>query len=254
MIYVLKGRLWIELPGKELRLQAGQLVFISPFQKYKLEVEPFRQIQFIRLELNLVGKIVYSRIPETTDLLLTLPGEKIRLAAVVYVTDQDRVIFRSIQLLDMMRYRQYPGFMVLPLVHILLLELKTLFQQQLSSADVALSEPVQLALTILNHRYTEPISVDSLAKEVSLSTSRLQHLFRNETEMTIIEKVHELRINAAKNLLTNSDKAVTDIAFELGFNSRQHFTSVFKKLTEETPSAYRNRRRLNLDYRSDHFM
>ncbi|WOO41556.1 AraC family transcriptional regulator [Rubellicoccus peritrichatus] len=47
------------------------------------------------------------------------------------------------------------------------------------------------------------------------------------------------RTDLAKHLLAESDASITEIAFQCGFNSSQHFATVFKAYTEMTPSDYR---------------
>jgi AraC-like DNA-binding protein len=51
--------------------------------------------------------------------------------------------------------------------------------------------------------------------------------------------VRESRLRRACNWLENSDKTVTEIAFDLGYNDASNFTRAFRKLTGLSPSAYR---------------
>ena len=50
-----------------------------------------------------------------------------------------------------------------------------------------------------------------------------------------------LRLEAARGLLEKTSRPVTDIAFEVGFNSSQYFSTVFLQYTGLTPTGYRNR-------------
>ncbi|HEY8400448.1 MAG TPA: helix-turn-helix transcriptional regulator, partial [Cytophagaceae bacterium] len=55
-----------------------------------------------------------------------------------------------------------------------------------------------------------------------------------------VSEIIELRkLIEAKNLLTYSDKTISEIGFELGYNEKAYFTNVFKKRTGQTPSEFR---------------
>lgn len=43
----------------------------------------------------------------------------------------------------------------------------------------------------------------------------------------------------AKEMLTNTSKSIKEIAFDLGFENKDYFFSVFKKVTQMTPTNYR---------------
>ncbi|WP_317047898.1 helix-turn-helix domain-containing protein [Lutibacter oceani] len=47
-------------------------------------------------------------------------------------------------------------------------------------------------------------------------------------------------VNAAKNLIYDTEKSISEIAYELGFKYPQHFNRMFKKAIGQTPSEYRN--------------
>jgi transcriptional regulator GlxA family with amidase domain len=57
--------------------------------------------------------------------------------------------------------------------------------------------------------------------------------------------VNSLRINRACHLLTSTDRLITDICFEVGFNNISNFNKRFQALTSMTPREYRSRHREN---------
>ena len=57
--------------------------------------------------------------------------------------------------------------------------------------------------------------------------------------MTVIAYVNRLRIEAAKRLLTASDKGVNEIAYQVGFESPKYFYRTFRNLTGVPPAAFR---------------
>lgn len=83
-------------------------------------------------------------------------------------------------------------------------------------------------------------SVKFLADNVHLSPSYLSDLLRKETGKNAQEHIHFYLIDEAKNLLLNSEKNVSEIAYDLGFEYPQYFNKLFKKKTGKTPMEYRN--------------
>ncbi len=83
-------------------------------------------------------------------------------------------------------------------------------------------------------------SVKFLSDNVHLSPSYLSDLLRKETGKNAQEHIHFYLIDEAKNLLLNSEKNVSEIAYDLGFEYPQYFNKLFKKKTGKTPMEYRN--------------
>lgn len=98
---------------------------------------------------------------------------------------------------------------------------------------------VRKALDYLSIHFDQEIKIHEIAAAVGVSAAYLQRLFKKQTGKTLVEKINALRIEKAKLLLETSRLPVTDIAFSVGFNNRQHFTYIFYKLTGSSPAVYR---------------
>jgi AraC-like DNA-binding protein len=83
-------------------------------------------------------------------------------------------------------------------------------------------------------------TVKYLAEKVNLSSGYLSDLLKKETGKNAQEHIHYYLIEAAKNILINSDKTVNEIAYNLGFDYPQYFNKLFKQKTGQTPMEYRN--------------
>lgn len=91
----------------------------------------------------------------------------------------------------------------------------------------------------IDQNFTEPISLESLAKKFFVSTCYLSTIFKQETNMTFKAYIKMLKINKAKEMLTNTDMTIKAIANELGFNSSKYFSKTFHDETGFMPSEYR---------------
>lgn len=91
--------------------------------------------------------------------------------------------------------------------------------------------------------YTLPdITVDRLAEEMKMPAKRLSQTIKQHFHLNFYEFINSYRIEEAKRLLSDpacADKTITEIYFEVGFNSKSVFNTFFKRVVEMTPSQYR---------------
>ena len=62
--------------------------------------------------------------------------------------------------------------------------------------------------------------------------------FKRSTGKTLRDFVEDVRLEIAVNLLINTDKTLTEIAYECGFSSQSYFSYAFKKKMNVTPREY----------------
>ena len=82
-------------------------------------------------------------------------------------------------------------------------------------------------------------TVKYFADKVNLSSNYFGDLVKKETGKTAQEYIQSKIINVAKEKILASEKTVSEIAYELGFQYPQHFTRIFKKNVGCTPTEYR---------------
>jgi len=95
-----------------------------------------------------------------------------------------------------------------------------------------------------NQRYFDPmLGLDTLAAELDMSSSKLSSLINQNSGQNFSDYINKLRINDAKNLLSDPNfdaYTIVSIGLECGFNSKSTFYAAFKKFTGQTPTVYRN--------------
>jgi AraC-like DNA-binding protein len=111
----------------------------------------------------------------------------------------------------------------------------------------ARSEPVRRALRFAAENYASPVTVDDVAREVFLSSSRFAHVFSEEMGIPFHRYLGTLRISRAKALLSNSSLRVIDVAARCGFCNQNYFASVFKTEIGKTPREYRRLQQESID-------
>ena len=85
----------------------------------------------------------------------------------------------------------------------------------------------------------QPISLRQLATVAGMSLSHFKSWFREETGYTPLDYILRAKIRRAKQGLSDLNKPITALAYELGFSSSQYFATVFRKYTGTSPSGYR---------------
>jgi len=131
--------------------------------------------------------------------------------------------------------------------HEAVVKLLTIFAQHLSmlSNQVVVqhdnAEPPVITKAkeyILEHQ-TENLRLGHVAKACNTSTFYFCKMFKKVTGINFTDYLSRVRIEKSKNLLLNPNLRVSEIAFEVGFQSLTHFNRVFKKILGQSPTEYR---------------
>lgn len=85
----------------------------------------------------------------------------------------------------------------------------------------------------------DELSLGTVARVVNMSASYFSGKFKQATGMNFVEYVARTRVEKARNLLQNPHLRVSEIAFEVGFQSLSQFNRAFKKVTGLAPCEYR---------------
>ena len=94
-----------------------------------------------------------------------------------------------------------------------------------------------------SHYASTDISVKNVAESLGISEGHLGHLFRKETDFTLMTYVTNCRIRAAMNLLKDYKHKVYEIAELVGYRDITYFSNTFKKYVGVSPSEYQDRYR-----------
>ena len=107
------------------------------------------------------------------------------------------------------------------------------------------SENQQTALVMahvrryLEDNYMFDISLDSVGEILHISPAYLSAQFKKYQKMNFLDCLTELRINAAKELLTDPFRSSAEVASMVGYEDASYFARAFKKRTGMTPTQYR---------------
>jgi len=88
------------------------------------------------------------------------------------------------------------------------------------------------------HRH---ITLEELASVTHRNPAYISIKFKEETGLGVTNYINQAKIDAAKQLLQDTELTISDVAYTLAFSSQSYFSKLFRELTGETPRDYRMR-------------
>lgn len=130
-----------------------------------------------------------------------------------------------------------------------IVKMLTIFAEHLSLVSNQLlvqhqnSEPpvITRAKAYIQQNHAEDLSLGQVAKAVNTSVFYFCKMFKKATGINFTDYLSRVRIEKAKNLLLNPNLRISEIAYEVGFQSLTHFNRVFKKVLRQSPTEYREK-------------
>lgn len=107
-----------------------------------------------------------------------------------------------------------------------------------ASTDQA-EERINKVFQHIYRNYKRPFRIDQLARLIHLSPGAFCKFFKKITGKTFSDYVNDLRVARASTLLLETDRHITQIAYEVGFESITYFNRVFSRKKKTTPRAFR---------------
>jgi AraC-like DNA-binding protein len=107
------------------------------------------------------------------------------------------------------------------------------------------AEQLFLARRFMEENYSQSINLHTLAEISGYSYDYFRHLFKAETGLSPVRYIMEKRLAAAKHMLVNTRKTISQIAMDCGFSTTSQFCDMFKRATHTTPLQYRKKPFIN---------
>lgn len=94
-------------------------------------------------------------------------------------------------------------------------------------------------ISLLEKNYITERNVSFYAASLNISAKRLNQILKRKYNRTIHQIIHDRLVREAKHQLFVSKKNIKEIAFDLGFEDKSYFSRFFKKMTGQTPEAFK---------------
>lgn len=92
----------------------------------------------------------------------------------------------------------------------------------------------------ISSHYGEALNLNMLAELVYVHPTYLSILFKKKTGCNFKDYLAQIRIKEAMRLLSDLSLRITDVSYQIGYDSPKHFSKVFKEVVGMTPKDYRN--------------
>lgn len=237
-IHIIKGQLLYTVEGQEYMLSDGDIILTKPEELHSFSFP--RQCEYMREFLHIYPGFLKD-FPAVTQILDSrksgcfnhIPAEK----AKKYNLD---IIFDSVR-----EYCEKPlpetDLMVLTLSIQLILKINRLLTDDAPKYTNVISDKKTNSIyDYIDNHYLEDISAASVAEAMYMSHAYASRLFKQKTGMTIKAYINMRRINNAKNLIMEGQKA-TSIFMQCGFKDYSTFYRAFTKYVGTTPDAFKHR-------------
>jgi AraC-like DNA-binding protein len=105
----------------------------------------------------------------------------------------------------------------------------------------ATGAPLGVAIRFISEHYAERITNEDLARACGLSVRAFERQFQAAYQTSPHDYLRGLRVRMSCSPLVFTKKSLAEVASEFGFADQSHFTKEFRRIMDETPSAYRRR-------------
>jgi len=97
-------------------------------------------------------------------------------------------------------------------------------------------------ISLITEEMSKPeLNIDNLASKMGIGRSQFYRKIKALTNYSPVELLRKIRLTKARELLTATDKTISEIAYEVGFSAPAYFTRVFREMFDESPSELRSR-------------
>lgn len=234
--YLVKGEIDYFISEKNYNVYEGDIVIIPPNTLHKT----IPKNDQIRKRILLFINDSYLKGFDSRDVSLW------REVSILHSNKDDRIGVIFQELLE-----EYKNKRNTALLKALTCELVILLQREKEKKDKAIkdSAPSKLISEIIayiNSNYHNKVTLEETAKLFFTNPSYLSRIFKDCTGISFSDFLTNFRIKKALELLLETEQNITQIAFDVGFNSTNHFCKVFKTVMKTSPLQYKKQQQKSL--------
>ena len=242
-----RGHLVWQCEGKTEALKPGSVFFTLPWQEHGSvsEFEPGHEWSFVVIRLPGASPEKPGRFEFPSSLgfdqKTTSSLRQLLINAPLH-TGNSTSLFRTLMhsLMEELKGRTtFHDPRVVRLTSLLILELASILSHPENQQGSKFSECISLLIAELEKSCAEPWTLEKMADRLGLKHTQFTELFHQYTGDSPLRYLNRLRIDKARRMLRFGSASITDIAFECGFGSSQHFAKVFRQFTNVTAQDYR---------------
>ncbi len=246
MVYIKSGRGVFEIGEQNVSVGSNDIVIIKPNQRHKLSVASEDGCDFIVLYFKFMDQTEHT-LSEVSlgDFINFVSGRESGSFIKLKVSQKNDIIVLLNRILkeqtnDQLGSELLNYLMLMELFVLISRALKAEWENSIKNKSPKIKELMQSAIQFVHNNFEREISITDIAKYVFLSPSYFTRAFKENTGLSPMQYLLNIRIKRACELLQETDQKVGEIALSVGFSNQQRFNDMFKKQTNMTPMQYRN--------------
>lgn len=254
LVFVVDGRAQHMFEGKLYPLHKNDVFIINPGETHTFKIKPNQPLKIINclFTSSFIGDAMLKElgVSRSMDFLYVQPflDEEQRFNHFINIEGKYASKFMSILENLMDEYEQknncYATLIRLQFIELLIILSRIYHERQPENKQGSENDNQLLVRQIIGYltrNYDQKIKVSNLCELFNISSRHLSRIFKQFTDQTMIEKLHDIRMNRAKTLLLETDDKVLDIALQVGYNDPAFFSKVFQRITGYSPGQYKEK-------------
>lgn len=238
LLYIERGRVLVSVNGRCFEASDGCIVITGRFEQHSVTVmsEDYKRYVLRISTTAAVGdrlySIFYNRPSGFSNVLDMNGSDALQIIKEIVQEKQCRDTFCD-NMLELLLKK-------------LLISLCRKHGELLGPANDDGFEMISALQRRLETEFYQAFSLEQLSRDYNMSVSYLSHSFKRITGTSVMNYLLQCRITAAKQMLTHSDMAISEIVDSCGFSDSSNFSRTFKQITKMSPSQFRSRFSHNL--------
>lgn len=222
IIFVLEGEINIMTDKNELTADSGKMAMIMPYEVHgfktpkhsRILVMEFPTEYIIEYKKMFEGRSFRNSIIDMSESLVSFIDEMIS----EKITDEfskKAVIYHAVS--------------------------EYMKKTELVEINASAMDIFKRAVIYISENFTENISQDSVAEALGISSVHLSRILSKQQNISFSEIINSARAQEAKRLMEETDKYVSQVAFDAGFGSIRNFNRICRRYFNCTPTELRNK-------------
>jgi len=245
MVYIKKGNAVFEISGCPVSIGPNDIIIIKPEQYHKFIVKSKTGCDFIVLSFKFKNEMDRD-ISEVSleDFLKFVNSQETGAFIRLKVSQKNDIIILLDRILKERANNEADSeflshLLVMELFVLLSRALKMEWESSIKDKKFKLKELINASINFINNNYERDISLADISKYVFLSPGYFTRAFKEETGLSPINYLIKVRIERAKEMLSETNMKASEIAVSVGFSNQQRFNEMFRKITGLSPIQYR---------------
>lgn len=229
LFYIVAGEGSFIVNNNEYKVKKKQLIIINSNVNHTEKSSDNNSMEYITLGFNGIS--------------FNKKNSQIKESILIYEDDDVEILFLINFLLTELKNNKNEVFYISQnILEIIIIKLNQYQNIEIqASSNKKINSTVYEAKKYIDLNYSEPLTLDDLAKVSHLNKYYLSHTFKDQTGLSPIDYLNQTRIKNAKILLKSTNYSISEISRFTGFSSQSYFSQRFKKGTSLSPRQYRDK-------------